>query len=257
MTQVQSSANLLLLLAVMLPPSALESLGLVTDERTVETPFGTVGPLALREPADGPGIWIQPYSGLPTRADPRAALLAARELGVQRVLGWDEAIALNPVIGRGQPVIVTDYIDFTRHQPQTFFESEGIGSIRQAPPICPQMTQALSRALPMAPGAVYLGVDGPRRETVAEARLFRTWGADVLGQNLVPEIGLAGELELCISGLTTVRDHAADRSHARSRGEVRSGLEVVVAALPELLALLAEPPACRCSHRRDNSPGGN
>ncbi len=245
--------DLLLLVAVLLPPKALDILGQVQEEQVVETPFGRVGPLALRVDAAGHRTWVAPYSGLPTRTDPRATLVAAKRLGVQRVLNWDEGVAINPVLGRGQTLLVADYIDFTRHRPVTFFEQEGVVGLEQVPPVCPQMYQALAGMLPGAVGGVYLGVDGPRRETAAEARMFRRWGADVVGQNLVPEISLAAELELCYAGLVTVTQLGADQPPPPPHGEVRHGLEQVLAALPEFLTYLEGPPRCAC-HRRLEGP---
>lgn len=244
-----SDANLLLLIAVVLPPRALDVLGPVVEERSLETHHGVVGPLALRRSEQGMGVWVQPYSGLPSRTDPRATLLAAKHLGVQRVLNWDASVAVNPLLSPGQPALVVDYIDFTRHQPQTYFESEGIGAIDQDPPVCPQMTAALSNALGRAPGGVYLGVDGPRRETAAEARMFRLWGVDMIGQNIVPEITLATELELCYAGLVTIETLSADQAPPVRQGEVRRGLELVIRALPDFVHALAEPSTCGCADR--------
>lgn len=240
---------ILLLLAVTLPPQALEAIGPCVEERTVETAYGTIGPLARRDPPEGAPVWVQPYSGLPSRTDPRATLQAARSLGIHQILAWDTAVAVNPVLGPGQSLLVTDYIDFTRHQPQTFFQSEGPGGISQTPAVCPRMTQALSMALPGAPGGVYLGVDGPRRETAAEARMFHRWGADVLGQNLVPEIALARELALCFAALVTVAATSAERPPQPSQGSVRRGLEAGVAALPGFLAALDGFEDCGCRVR--------
>jgi 5'-methylthioadenosine phosphorylase len=242
-------ANLLLLLAVVLPPATLDVLGPVVDERRVETRYGSVGPLALRRSAEGIGVWVQPYSGLPTRTDPRATLLAAKKLGVGRVLNWDAGVAINPLLRRGQPLVVVDFIDFTRHQPQTFFEAEGIGSVDQEMPVCPQMTTTLFNTIGNAPMGVYLGVDGPRRETSAEARMFRSWGADVVGQNIVPEITLAAELELCYAGLVTVESLSTDQQQLPQQGDVRRGLEWVIDALPNFVQSLAEPATCDCANR--------
>lgn len=244
-----SEVNLLLLLAVVLPPAALDVLGPVVDERRLETRFGVVGPLALRQQPGGPGVWVQPYSGLPSRTDPRATLLAAKMLEVRHVLNWDEGVAVNSLLQRGQPVVMVDYIDFTRHQPHTFFQNEGISSLDQGLPICPQMTASLFDAIPNAPGAVYLGVDGPRRETAAEARMFRQWGVDVLGQNIVPEVSLAAELELCYAGLVTVNSLSADQQQFPRQGEVRHGLEMVIEALPHFVSALSEPAVCGCGNR--------
>lgn len=249
MTTPIPDADLLLLLAVVLPPKALDGLGAVVDERYVETAYGTIGPLALRRSPTGRTVWVQPYSGMPSRTDPRSTLLAARMLGVQRVLNWDTAIALNPLLSRGHVAIVSDYLDFVRHQPHTFFESEGITGIQQAPPVCPHMNEALSHCLPMAPGCVYVGTDGPRRETAAEARMFRQLGGDLLGHNLVPEIALAGELELCYAGVVTVVNVSADRYAPPPQGETRAGLEVVMEALPHFVEMLAAPVTCTCAER--------
>lgn len=245
-------ADLLLLLAVVLPPAALDNLGRVVDERTLSTPFGEVGPLALRQMESGERIWVQPYSGLPSRTDPRATLLAARQLGVQRVLNWDAGIGINPMLSRGQAVIAVDYIDFTRHQPTTFSSQDGVTALPQDPPICPQMTHALLAALSPhmpTPAGVYVGVDGPRRETAAEARMFRAWGGDVLGQNLVPEISLAGELGLCYAGLVTVEQLSADQAPLPSQGELRQGLGMALAALPGFVRGLGGQIQCACSNR--------
>ena len=167
---------LLLLLAVPLPPQSLEAIGPLIEERMVDTEYGPVGPLAWRGQPLGPSVWIQPYYGLPSRTDPRATLHAAQALNVSQIVAWDSAVAVNPMLGPGYPMLITDYIDFTRHQPQTFLEDEGMGGLSQTPAVCPRLTGMLSRVLPMAPGGVYLGVDGPRRETAAEARMYRIWG---------------------------------------------------------------------------------
>ena len=115
------------------------------------------------------------------------------------------------------------------------------------------MTDALSRVLPMAPGGVYLGVDGPRRETAAEARMFRSWGADVLGQNLVPEIALARELGLCFAGLVTVEAISAERMSPPVSDEDHWELEAVVQALAVLVQSGDLNAPCHCD-RPESAP---
>jgi hypothetical protein len=79
--------------------------------------------------------------------------------------------------------------------------------------------------------------------------MFRLWGADVVGQNIVPEIALAAELELCYAGLVTVEAMSSDQQHPPSRGDVRRGLEAVIDALPYFVQSLAEPATCGCANR--------
>lgn len=241
--------SLLLLLAVPLPPQSLEAIGPLIDERQVDTCYGPVGPLARRGRPDTPSVWIQPYYGLPSRTDPRATLQAAQLLHVCQIVACESVVAVNPVLGPGHPVLITDYIDFTRHQPQTFYENEGTGGLSQTPAVCPRLTEALSHILPMAPGGVYLGVDGPRRETAAEARMFRNWGADVLGQNFVPEIALARELGLCFAGLGIVEEISAERPPAPAQEDDFRRLEAVVQALSALSQSIDPNTACDCGGR--------
>jgi 5'-methylthioadenosine phosphorylase len=265
--------DLLILLAVLLPPAALDGLGQLVEERTVPTPYGAVGPFALRLASSAPpagagrpvgpgaGVWIQPYTGASNRTDPRATLYAARALGVRQIVNWDQGVAVNPVLQRGHVAIVADYVDFTR-QPYTFgggLPGSFGGGLPAAmpweeavhrPAFCPRIGAILRAALPFAVDVVYLGVDGPRRETPAEARIYRQWGVDVVGQNLVPEVALAQEAGLCYAGLVTVADVSADRPAAAPKGELRAALGAVLATLPRVMVDAAAPGECDCAGQR-------
>lgn len=252
-------AQLLLLLAVLLPPSALDLLGGLIAEHTVDTPWGTVGPLALRELPGGPPVWVQPYTGLPTRTDPRATVMAAHALGVRRILAWDQAVAVNRALSRGQPVVVRDFVDLTRHQPLTLTDQPaspvelvpGVsGDPGWVPIFCPQMRAILHARYAVAEQAVYLGVDGPHRETPAEAAIYRQWGIDVVGQNLVPEVSLAAELGLCFGGLVTIHATSSDQHVEPVDGQARAGLEQVIESLPPVMAALAMEHTCDCGRER-------
>jgi len=245
-----SHTNLLLLIAVLLPPSALDILGEVVDERTYMTPYGEAGPIALRQLGEELAVWVQPYTGLPTRTDPRATIFAARQLGVERILNWDMGIAINPVLQRGQPVVIDDYIGWTNHQSDTFFSDAhtgldiNYGSVRA--PFCAEMNAAIQQLLPGLPEATAVGVDFLRRETRAEARMFRSWGADVLSYNLAPEVALAQEMRMCYGGLVTVSGYAADRSQPAPMGEVRSSLSTTLQMLPAFVEMVSQGRHCVC-----------
>ncbi len=248
-------SDILLLIGVILPPPALDSLGALREEFTLQTPFGPAGPFARRD-----HCLLLPYSGLPDRTDPRATIWAAKELGAMRIIGWDAVIGLNPLLPRGGLLIPDDFIDWTRRQPATFFERRGLGYLAQTPAFCTQCRAALVQGLPDAAAVgTYLGFDGPRRETAAEARLFRAWGADVLGLNLTPEVILAKELELCFAGLTTVVAPGADREAGggagQRTGEFRQALRSALAALPAILTALRAVRTCACSQSQAGARG--
>lgn len=248
--QIQTEPSLLLAVGVLLPPAALDVLGPLAEERSLQTPFGPVGPLALRRQQSGPPLWVLPYTGSPVRTDPRATVYAAAGLGLSQLLLWDIATTLHTWLHRGQTALAADFIDATRRQPHTFAGTPNI-ELPEAPlsgGFCPQMTAALKAALPLAPEVVYLGVDGPQRESMAEARMYRTWAADVIGHNLLPEARLAREMGLCCAGLLTVNSYAADLTAPSQPGEVRSGLGAALAAFPEMVAALAQLGRCTCAH---------
>lgn len=244
-----SETPLMLLIAVYLPPRALDALGALVEERFVRTPFGEIGPLALRR-SETASFWVQPYSGLPTRTDPRATIFAAHLLGARRVLTWDLAYALNHALRRGQMVIPVDAVDLTRHQPDTFTTAPGLEAMlhesTETATFCPESTGILHAAFPLAPPALIVGVDGPRRETPAEARMARAWGADILCHNITPEAMLARELGLCYAAIATVGDYSRDQVRTSIEGEVRRGMEWTMQGLPAVLARLAEPRTCLC-----------
>ena len=150
----------------------------------------------------------------------------------------------------GQPVVVADYIGWTSHQPDTFFSDAhtgleiNYGSVRS--PLCPEMGAAIQQLLPGLPEAVTVGVDFLRRETRAEARMFRSWGADVLTYNLAPEVALAQEMGLCYAGLVTVSGYAADRAQPEPMGEVRASLSTTLQMLPAFIEMVAQERQCAC-----------
>ncbi len=241
--------RVLFLPAVLLPPRSMECLGEVVQESEVVTPWGTVGPIALRE-RDGVGVYVLPYSGHPTRLDPRGTMWAAKTLGVQRVLIWERVVGLDAGLQRGDVVVPSDYIDWTKRLPTTLFTDRGAGYLSQVPPFCPETHAILNKHLDRAGlsvhEGVYIGVDGPRRETPAEARMYRQWGAHILGMNVIPEVVFAKELELCYGVLATVTELAADRPSTVPHGEVRDTLRRVLEALPYIVGALSHTPRCHC-----------
>ena len=195
-------------------------------------------------------MWVQPYTGLPTRTDPRATIYAARELGVERIFNWDMGIALSTVLQRGQPVVITDYIAWITHQVDTFLTTSqptpdvSAANVRTA--FCPQMIATFQQLLPGVPEAICLGADFLRRETPAEARMFRSWGADVLCYNVAPEVALAQEVGLCYGSMATISGYGADRRQQEPLGEVRASLSTTIEMLPSFVEIVSGLRTCTC-----------
>ncbi len=56
-------------------------------------------------------------------------------------------------------------------------------------------------------GGTYLAIEGPQFSTVAESRLYRGWGCDVIGMTNLPEARLAREAELCYASVAMITDY--------------------------------------------------
>lgn len=255
--EAATSGMYLLLLGALVPPSALDILGSFQRECIIDTPYGNVGPLALRGKNDGHGCWIQPYSGLSTRTDPRATLFAAAQLGVASIISWDMGVALNPALKIGQTALISDYLDFTRLNSATFLTQSAVNELpasvldRLHPcdsaytdlydkSVVAHLRSAMNSFLLTLPGMVYVGVDGPRRETAAEATMYRLWGGDILGQNLIPEVFLAREIAINFTGLVTIGQVGADRllpdSKSNAAETIAQGIEQTIRILSGLLS---------------------
>lgn len=158
-----------------------------------ETPFGSV---------TGSGnIYVRTEG-----TDARALIYAAKAAGARRVLAADLVQPVSPLLEPGDIIIPADVIDQTKLRPFTFFVGKGYGFIKLNPPFCPDLMGALlgaarRRTARSFRGGTYVCADGPRDATPAELRMYRQWGADLVGTGLLPEAYLARELELCYAAI--------------------------------------------------------
>ena len=56
-------------------------------------------------------------------------------------------------------------------------------------------------------GGTYVVMEGPQFSTLAESKLYRTWGADVIGMTNMPEAKLAREAEIRYCTVAMVTDY--------------------------------------------------
>jgi 5'-methylthioadenosine phosphorylase len=56
-------------------------------------------------------------------------------------------------------------------------------------------------------GGCYVNMEGPQFSTLAESRLYRSWGMDVIGMTNLQEAKLAREAEICYATLALVTDY--------------------------------------------------
>lgn len=152
----------------------------------------------------------------------RANVWGFRQLGVRRVISTDGVGSLRRDYAPASFVVVDDFIDFTKKGSLTFFEEHGCSvRVDLATPFCPDLRAALlhgarQTAVELHETGVIAAAEGPRFETPAEIKMYRTLGADLVCTLLVPEIVLAREAEICLALLAMPIDYAAGSGLAKT-----------------------------------------
>lgn len=149
----------------------------------------------------------------PHRINYRANVLALKMAGAEQLLSVSAVGSMREDIHPGDMVVVDNFIDRTRHRVDTFFDEDGVvAHVGFAEPIDAQLASSLSEAAKRAratvhEGGVYLCMEGPQFSTLAESRLYRSWGVSVIGMTNLPEARLAREAELPYATLAMVTDY--------------------------------------------------
>jgi 5'-methylthioadenosine phosphorylase len=192
---------------------------IIEDSREVEvhTPFGPPSAEVTLGTYKGQSIAFIPRHGKghripPHRINYRANIWALKQLGVERIVASSACGSLRMDYQPGDFVITDQFVDRTRKRLDTFYEGGQICHISSADPICPQLhdffvdhTRRLG--LKVHPTGTYVCIEGPRFSSRAESKLFRQWGADIIGMTLYPECILAREAEICYVSVAMVTDY--------------------------------------------------
>jgi 5'-methylthioadenosine phosphorylase len=185
-------------------------------EIKVNTPFGEPSDSIVVGSFKGREIAFIPRHGKSHRVPPhkinsKANIWALKELGVKFIIAPAAVGSLQEDIKPGDIVIPSQFIDRTNGRPNTFFEGGQVCHISMADPFCPELMKLARDACSKLnfrfhKDSTYICVQGPRFSTRAESKLFRSWGADIIGMTLIPECILAREAEMCYLSLATVTD---------------------------------------------------
>ncbi|TFF90083.1 MAG: S-methyl-5'-thioadenosine phosphorylase [Promethearchaeota archaeon] len=158
-------------------------------------------------PRHGPGHAIPPH-----KLNFRANIWAMSELGVQCIISPSAVGSLKKKLDKGQFVLVDQYIDRTKKRFDTFFSGGQVCHISQAEPFCAYLNDLFYEngknieGLNIQKGGTYVCIEGPRFSTIAESRMFRLWGGDIIGMTVYPEAVLAAEKEICYCTIATITD---------------------------------------------------
>ncbi len=138
----------------------------------------------------------------PTFVNNRANLWALKEQGCTDIIATTAVGSLRREIGRGDIVILDQFIDFTKFRKNTFYEEFQSGNAKHTPMATPFSEELRDRLVAAAaelqlkchPQGTVITIEGPRFSTKAESKMFRQWGADIINMSIAPEAILANEL---------------------------------------------------------------
>lgn len=150
----------------------------------------------------------------PSQVNYRANIHALKEQGVTHILATTACGSLREEIGRGDFVILDQFIDFTRHRRNTFFESfeDGAHHTSMADPFDPGLRDVLAQVAMEMDQKVHtrgtvVTIEGPRFSSRAESHMFRSWGADVINMSVATEVILANEAGIPYAAVAMSTDY--------------------------------------------------
>ena len=234
----------------------------------VASPWGAPSDEVLTGRLNGLPMAFLPRHGrghvhAPSDVPYRANIDALKRLGCTDIIAVSAVGSLREDYRPGDFVIVDQYIDRTFARPKSFFGAGCVAHVGFSHPTCPRLSAACAAAARQAgitvhEGATYVAMEGPQFSTLAESRLYRGWGADVIGMTGMPEAKLAREAELCYASIAMVTDYdcwhpghdavdvaAVIRTLTANAGNARA----VIAALPAHLGQDRAP----CPHGCDRA----
>jgi 5'-methylthioadenosine phosphorylase len=183
----------------------------------VDSPFGDPSDELLFGDLDGQPLVFLPRHGRGHRIPPsainyRANIDAMKRAGVTDLVSVSAVGSLREELRPGAFVIVDQFIDRTFARNKSFFGPGLVAHVSMAHPVCHRLGDHLEAAARAAGieavrGGTYLVMEGPQFSTLAESRLYRSWGCDVIGMTNMPEAKLAREAELCYATVAMVTDY--------------------------------------------------
>lgn len=234
----------------------------ITKEVHISTPYGEpssvykIGTIGDKEIVFLPRHGI-PHSIPPHKINYRANIWGFRTLGVERIISVSAVGGINKNLYPGDIVLLDQIIDMTYGaRESTFYDKDKVVHIDFTYPYCPEMRYFIVKAsqnigLPIKFTGTYICVNGPRLETAKEIQFFSLIGADVVGMTAMPEASLARELEICISGISVVTNHAAGISESKlTTTEVvetmKQSIDRIKSLLKEVIRHIPPARACPC-----------
>ena len=156
----------------------------------------------------------------PTQVNYRANIQALRNAGCTHIIATTAVGSLREEIGRGDLVIIDQFIDFTKQRKFSFFENFEPHTPVHTPMADPYddrlrkilIDECRNLRYPFHDKGTVITIEGPRFSTRAESRMFRTFGADIINMSISTETILANELGVPYAAVAMSTDYDSWRT---------------------------------------------
>ncbi len=139
-------------------------------------------------------------------------------LGITKLIVSNASGGVNPKYKVGSIVLIKDHINMAPEHPLRGKNDERFGPrfVNMSEPYSKNMiAKAKSIALDLnieVHDGIYLGLQGPTFETLAEYRMVKILGADCVGMSTVPEVIVARHMTLETFGISVITDMGDEKS---------------------------------------------
>ncbi len=199
--------------------SGLYDMAALTDRREehVTTPFGDPsGPFVVGTLRGRRVVFLARHGVghrlLPSELNFRANIFGFKVLGVERIISASAVGSLREEYRPLDIVVPDQFFDRTKGRASTFFGNGLVAHIAFAHPVCAALSAVAADAAESVGatvhrGGTYVTMEGPQFSTLAESKLYRSWGMDVIGMTNLQEAKLAREAEICYTTIALVTDY--------------------------------------------------
>ncbi len=153
----------------------------------------------------------------PTHVNYLANIKALKDHKCTHILATTACGSLREEIGRGDFVILDQFIDFTRLRKLSFYDSfpgggENAKHTAMPYPFNEDLRQIMIESvrelgIKHHERGTVITIEGSRFSTVAESKMFRIWGADVINMSVAPEAILANEAGIPYAAVAMSTDY--------------------------------------------------
>lgn len=183
----------------------------------IASPWGAPSDQVFRGKLHGIDVVFLPRHGRghrlgPTQLNYRANIDVMKRAGCTDIISLSACGSLKEEYAPGDYVVIDQFIDRTFAREKSFFGEGVVAHVSMAHPVSSRLAafaaeESTALGVKTHRGGTYLAMEGPQFSSLAESKLYRSWGCDVIGMTNMPEAKLAREAELPYATVAMVTDY--------------------------------------------------